>query len=89
MHRWWTGGRLGVVQAPHFYRNYNKELSFILTWSTHQDKTLIDWVSSESVGFPAFNFVVYMINFVAAGSHIKNRSLACVLQLFLINNYCQ
>ena len=36
-------------------------------------KTLFDWMSNESVGSPAFNFAVWMTNFVAAGSHFKNR----------------
>ena len=34
-------------------------------------KTLIDWVSSELVGFPALNVPVYVTNFVAAGSHVN------------------
>ena len=34
----------------------------------------IDWVSSDSVGFPAFSFAVCVTNFVAAGFHLKNRS---------------
>jgi len=38
-------------------------------------KTLINWVFNESVGFSAFNFAACMTNFVAAGSHLKNRSL--------------
>ena len=51
--------------------------------STHHDlnkstilyKTFIDWVSNESVGFPPFTFVVCVTNFVAAGFHLKDRSL--------------
>ena len=36
-------------------------------------------VSNESVGFPAFNFAVFLTNnFVVAGSHLENRSLAYV-----------
>ena len=41
-------------------------------------KTIIDWVSNESVGFPAFNFVVRVTNFVAASCHSKNSSLSHV-----------
>ena len=48
--------------------------------STHQDlKTLflcknsIDWVSNESVRFPAFNFAVCVTNFVVAGFHLKKK----------------
>ena len=54
--------------------------------------TLIDWVSNESVGSPAFNFAVCVTNFVAAGSHFKNRSLTHVSfyrQLHTFSRYVQ
>ena len=38
-------------------------------------QTLIDWVSNESVGFPAYNFAACVINFVLASFHLKYRSV--------------
>ena len=82
--RWKRGstffcGGGGAQPSPPFWRIINNFL-FFLPWSTHQDlktqflyKTLIDWVSNESVRFPAFNFVVCVTNFVTAGSHFKKQ----------------
>ena len=70
--------------APHLCRKINN-FFFISPRSTHHDlkaqflyKTLINWVSNESVGFPAFNFVVCVTNFAAADFHLKDRSLTHV-----------
>ena len=40
-----------------------------------RSQTLIDCVSSESVGFTAFNFAACVINFVVASFHLKNKTL--------------
>ena len=85
-HRRLKRGRGGAAPPPQFFLlggiaspllQNNKQLSFILPQSTHYDlitllyKTLIQWVSNESVRFPAFNLAVCVTNFVVANSHLS------------------
>ena len=43
-----------------------------------QNFNIIDWISDESAGFLAFNIAICITNFVAAGSHLNNRSVTHV-----------
>ena len=92
MHRW----QAQPPPPPHFCRIKNNFILFyfILPRPTYQDlktlflyQTLIDWISNESVGFPA-------LNFVGASSLLENRSLTHVsfyrqLQTFWLDMFTQ
>ena len=74
------GAPAGEWKQTNIYKGSKKHSDVNKNWLgslsiSDRCQTLIDWVSNESVGFPAFNFPACVINFVVASFHLKYRSV--------------